>query len=103
MMTVLVESNVHLNCCHVLFQYYSWLKRQADENGRRNFKAISPGSEYSFFTFIQNETKEVIFPTFIFNPSSVVSFNNLSDNVIVDLNYLSTKRMDSNIIFFSID
>lgn len=35
--------------------------------------------------------------------SSVVSFNNLSDNVIVDLNYLSTKRMDSNIIFFSID
>ena len=49
------------------------------------------------------QRKSYFFPIFIFNPSKVVSFNNLSDNVIADLNYLSMKRMDSNVMYFSVD
>lgn len=44
-----------------------------------------------------------MFPTFIFIPSSVASFNNLSEKVLVDLNYLSTKGMDSNVMDISFD
>lgn len=92
MTAVVIEGSEHLKCCYVLFQYHSWQKRQAKENRRRNLKARSAGSEYSFFTFIQNETKEVIFLSNIHLQSFKCSFNNLSDNVIVDLNYLSMKK-----------
>lgn len=56
-----------------------------------------------FFTFIQNETKEVIFLSNTHLQSFKSRFNNLSDNVIVDLNYLSMKKMDLNVMYFSVD
>lgn len=50
---------------------------------RGDFKAASTSSGYSFLTFIQNEASDAVFSKFIFNLSSVASFNNLSCRVIV--------------------
>lgn len=66
-------------------------------------KQFLQAKKIHFLIFMHNETKEVIFSTFFFKLSAAANFNNLSDNISVDLNYLSIKEMYADFMSFSVD